>query len=52
MEERIERIKQQLAAHSYKLTPQREVTVKVLLENEKAQSKCGRRILTRERKIS
>lgn len=34
MEERIERIKQQLAAHSYKLTPQREVTVKVLLENE------------------
>ena len=34
MEERINRIKQQLSAHSYKLTPQREVTLKVLLENE------------------
>lgn len=34
MEERIERIKQQLYAHNYKLTPQREATVRVLLENE------------------
>lgn len=34
MEERLERIKQQLSAHSYKLTPQREATVRVLLENE------------------
>lgn len=34
MEERIDRIKQQLHTHSYKLTPQREVTVRVLLENE------------------
>lgn len=34
MEEKINRIKQQLSAHSYKLTPQREVTVKVLLEHE------------------
>lgn len=34
MEERIERIKKQLHAPSYKLTPQREATVRVLLENE------------------
>jgi Fur family ferric uptake transcriptional regulator len=34
MEERIERIKQHLHSHGYKLTPQREATVKVLLENE------------------
>ena len=34
MEERIERIKQQLHSSGYKLTPQREATVKVLLENE------------------
>ncbi|MCF6093464.1 transcriptional repressor [Microaerobacter geothermalis] len=34
MEERIDRIKQQLYSHNYKLTPQREATVRVLLENE------------------
>lgn len=34
MEERIDRIKQQLYTHNYKLTPQREATVRVLLENE------------------
>ena len=34
MEARIEEIKQQLQAQSYKLTPQREATVRVLLENE------------------
>lgn len=34
MEERIERIKKQLHAASYKLTPQREATVRVSLENE------------------
>lgn len=34
MEDRIERIKKQLHAASYKLTPQREATVRVLLENE------------------
>ena len=34
MEARIEKIKQQLQSHGYKLTPQREVTVRVLLENE------------------
>lgn len=34
MEERIDRIKKQLHAQSYKLTPQREATVRVLLENE------------------
>ncbi|GAA0346855.1 ferric iron uptake transcriptional regulator [Bacillus carboniphilus] len=34
MEGRIERIKDQLHSASYKLTPQREVTVRVLLENE------------------
>ncbi|MGR5993642.1 ferric iron uptake transcriptional regulator [Bacillus cereus] len=34
MEERIERIKKQLHATSYKLTPQREATVRVSLENE------------------
>ncbi|EFI84515.1 ferric uptake regulation protein [Listeria grayi DSM 20601] len=35
MEGRIERIKTQLHEASYKLTPQREATVRVLLENEK-----------------
>ncbi|UOQ93652.1 transcriptional repressor [Halobacillus shinanisalinarum] len=34
MEHRIERIKKQLHSQSYKLTPQREATVRVLLENE------------------
>ncbi|MBO8170608.1 MAG: transcriptional repressor [Bacillaceae bacterium] len=34
MKERLERIKQQLHSHNYKLTPQRESTVMVLLENE------------------
>ncbi len=34
MESRIERIKKQLSGASYKLTPQREATVRVLLENE------------------
>ncbi|WCN36863.1 Fur family transcriptional regulator [Aneurinibacillus uraniidurans] len=34
MEERIERIRQQLHESSYKLTPQREATLRVLLENE------------------
>lgn len=34
METRIERIKKQLHSSSYKLTPQREATVRVLLENE------------------
>lgn len=34
MEARIEKIKQQLQAQSYKLTPQREATVRVLLEHE------------------
>ncbi|CAM3566148.1 Fur family transcriptional regulator [Marinicrinis lubricantis] len=34
METRIEKIKQQLQAQGYKLTPQREATVRVLLENE------------------
>lgn len=34
MEARIEKIKQQLQAQGYKLTPQREATVRVLLENE------------------
>lgn len=33
MEKRVNQIKQQLSAHSYKLTPQREATVRVLLEN-------------------
>lgn len=35
MEGRIQRIKSQLHEASYKLTPQREATVRVLLENEK-----------------
>ncbi|EAE3560743.1 transcriptional repressor, partial [Listeria monocytogenes] len=35
MEGRIGRIKAQLHDASYKLTPQREATVRVLLENEK-----------------
>lgn len=34
MEHRIDRIKKQLHAQSYKLTPQREATVQVLLERE------------------
>lgn len=34
MEARIERIKQQLSAKGYKLTPQRESTLRILLENE------------------
>lgn len=34
MESRIDRIKKQLSGASYKLTPQREATVRVLLENE------------------
>ncbi|HET7578432.1 MAG TPA: Fur family transcriptional regulator [Bacillales bacterium] len=34
MEDRIDRIKKQLHSKSYKLTPQREATVRVLLENE------------------
>ncbi|WP_017755664.1 ferric iron uptake transcriptional regulator [Calidifontibacillus oryziterrae] len=34
MESRIERIKKQLHSQSYKLTPQREATVRVLLEHE------------------
>ncbi len=34
MEQRIERIKKQLHSQSYKLTPQREATVRVLLEHE------------------
>src|SRR5918996_4671934 len=34
MEARIEKIKQQLQAQAYKLTPQREATVRVLLEHE------------------
>lgn len=34
IEERIDKIRQQLHAHSYKLTPQREATLRVLLENE------------------
>ncbi|MFE8702598.1 Fur family transcriptional regulator [Cytobacillus sp. FJAT-54145] len=34
MENRIERIKKQLHSSSYKLTPQREATVRVLLEHE------------------
>lgn len=34
MEHRIEKIKKQLHSHSYKLTPQREATVRVLLERE------------------
>jgi Fur family ferric uptake transcriptional regulator len=34
MEERIEKIKQQLQSQAYKLTHQREATVRVLLENE------------------
>lgn len=34
MEHRIEKIKKQLHSQSYKLTPQREATVRVLLEHE------------------
>jgi Fur family ferric uptake transcriptional regulator len=34
LENRVERIKKQLHEQSYKLTPQREATVQVLLENE------------------
>lgn len=36
MDKRIEKIKEELHAQSYKLTPQREATVQVLLENEEA----------------
>lgn len=36
MEKRVNQIKQQLSAHNYKLTPQREATVRVLIENEEA----------------
>ena len=34
MEARVEKIKQQLQSQGYKLTPQREATVRILLENE------------------
>lgn len=34
MESRIDKIKQQLQSQGYKLTPQREATLRVLLENE------------------
>ena len=34
MEKRLERIKKHLHSQSYKLTPQREATVRVLLEHE------------------
>ncbi|MFC4808418.1 Fur family transcriptional regulator [Paenibacillus sp. GCM10023250] len=34
MESRIDKVKQQLQSQGYKLTPQREATVRVLLENE------------------
>lgn len=34
MEARIDKIKQQLQSQGYKLTPQREATLRVLLENE------------------
>jgi len=34
MESRIEKIKQQLQSQGFKLTPQREATVRILLENE------------------
>jgi Fur family transcriptional regulator, ferric uptake regulator len=34
VEARIEKVKQQLQSQGYKLTPQREATVRVLLENE------------------
>ncbi|WP_400163863.1 Fur family transcriptional regulator [Brevibacillus sp. TJ4] len=34
LEEKLEKIKQQLHSQNYKLTPQREATVRVLLENE------------------
>ena len=34
MEERLKRVKQQLQQSSYKLTPQREATLRVLIENE------------------
>ncbi|WP_078428582.1 Fur family transcriptional regulator [Alkalihalobacterium alkalinitrilicum] len=34
MEKRVDRIKKQLHSQSYKLTPQREATVRVLLEHE------------------
>ncbi|GIM48295.1 transcriptional repressor [Collibacillus ludicampi] len=36
MHEKLERIKKQLHAESFKLTPQREATLRVLLENEEA----------------
>ena len=34
MESRVERIKKQLSGKGYKLTPQREATVRILLEHE------------------
>lgn len=34
MEERLERIKKKLQSQNYKLTPQREVTLRVMLENQ------------------
>ena len=34
VEERLKRVKQQLQQSSYKLTPQREATLRVLIENE------------------
>ncbi|HEY2495350.1 MAG TPA: Fur family transcriptional regulator, partial [Paenibacillus sp.] len=34
MQARIDKIKQQLQSQGYKLTPQREATVRILLENE------------------
>ncbi|MFC4767243.1 Fur family transcriptional regulator [Effusibacillus consociatus] len=36
MQERLNQIKEQLHSKSFKLTPQREATLKVLLENEEA----------------
>lgn len=49
MEGRIGRIKAQLHDASYKLTPQREATVRVLLENEKESFKCRGSFLACER---
>lgn len=48
MEERLNRVKQQLQQSSYKLTPQREATVRVLIENEK-DAKRGRCLFKSER---
>lgn len=49
MEERLNRVKQQLQQSSYKLTPQREATVRVLIENEKGSPKRGRCLFKSER---